>query len=464
MVDLLYYIKNISDALQGICKKIPGVDPDTPVVADNIKSWENRGELAVTESFADAVRTTAGDTSIISASGSSLVSIVARKDFYASALISTGFNLLRNAVAVGDGWYFLVPALPFGSFATATKPNGILFTNSNGENVKPTVRFKALSAGVPTSISDGDACAYTDSNGYRFYNPSAVGYLIVSGINRPGVCAHVGWSGRHDEYKPIDDTGDAGSSITLSTIIHAIHSYDQMLAIGAVADRIDFGDTAATWTRRLDRVKPTWANIAGEEGAYTHVATIEGMKAGGAVECGNIVFSVNGNVISYTDTTATGTTDWVKYELDTPVTGNVTVSPKMACEDWGLEMLADIVGEAYVVIRYARGYPDSVAALVAGVFDDVCLVLAVALASIDNRISSIEDRIETGFTKIITDDLEVRNAIDDFSTKGNANASGAGAPDFIPAKIGQAYFDTTNKVWYEATAFSVEGWKIRTNS
>lgn len=436
-----------------------------PALADNLKSWASRANLSVLSRFADAVRTTAGDDSIVSSAGAKLMSVVPKTDFYASALRFTGRNLLRDAVAVGDGWYFLVPALPFGTFGTATKPNGLLFTNSAGENLTPTVRFKALSAGVPTSVADGDACAYTDSNGYRFYNPTEVGYIIVSGITRASTCAKVAWSYGYDDYIAIDAASDAGGSIALSTAIHALHSYDLMLVAGGVADRIDYSsDTQLRWVRNCDRVKPTWTNVDNGDGTYTHFATISTMRSGGEVECGNLNMAVNDQTISYTDENASATGDWVKFELATPDTGTVNVSPLASVDDMGLEVLQGISGSAIVLLAYAQGYPDSVAALVAGVLDEITAAVAQVVTNVENRVAALEDQIRDGFGTLVVENLEVRKSLNNFTTEGNTNASGAGAPDFIPVRIGQEYFDTTNKVWYDATDFTVEGWKPRTNS
>lgn len=368
--------------------------PEDAQLADNLKSWAERDALSVQDTFGDPVRTTAGDTSIVTEAGARVVSIVARTDFYASALRATGFNLLHGAVGVDTGYYILVPALEFGVYGTAAKPNGILFTDNEGTNLKPTVRFKALSAGVPTSINDGDACSYTDSNGYRFYTTPGAGYLIISGVTISSVCAHIAWSRRYDEYVAYDAAADAGSSLSLSTIIHAVHSFDRLLVVGTVADRIEFGDSAATWTRNVDRTVPTWADVDNEDGTYTHTATIATMKPGGAVECGNINFVVDGTTISYTDTNATGTSNYVKFELATPATGSVSVSPSLSVEDWGLEVLDGLVGSAYITMRYAQSYPDSLAALAAGVNAAKMQALVEAIAALRAEVDSLRHNID----------------------------------------------------------------------
>lgn len=440
-----------------------------PALAGNLDSWASRANRSVLSRFMDVVRTTAGDESIVSGAGVKLLSIVPMADFYASALLLTGRNLLRNATAVGAGWYFLVPALPYGQLGTATKPNGLIFTGSDGVNLRPTVNFKPLAAGVPTSITDGTACPYTDAtyNGktYRCYNPTGPGYIIVSGITRTAACAKVAWSYGYDDYVSVTAAGDAGGSIAVATAIHALHSYDLMLVAGGVADRIDYySDTQLQWTRNCDRVKPTWTNVDNGDGTYTHFATIATMRGDGAASCGSLGISVSGQTVSYTDDSSAATDAYVNFELATPATGRVNVAPIAATDDMGLDVLVGATGSAYVLLQYAQGYPDSIAALVSGVFDELAAVVAQALTHLDGRVGAIEEALRNGFTKLITDDIEIRNAIDDFSTAGSANVSGDGAPDFIPAKIGQSYFDATNKIWYDATAFTVAGWKPRTNA
>lgn len=448
--------------------------PEDAQLAENLKSWAERDALSVTDTFTDAVRTTAGDTSIVSDAGAVLVSIVAKSDFAATRLRATGFNLLHNATGVGSGFYFLVPALAFGTYGTALKPNGILFTDEEGNNLTPTVRFKTLSAGVPTSVNDGSACAYTDSNGKRFYTTEQAGYIIVSGITWAATCAHIAWSRRYDEFiSPVADS-DEGSSVALSAIIHAIHDFDLMLVAGTIADRIDFGSTKATWTRRVDRTKPSWTDVDNGDGTYTHTAEIATMAAGGVVVCGNISFIVDGTTISYTDANAEGTTDWVKFELATPATGQVTISPALASiEDWGLEVLEGVSGSAYVTMQYAQGYPDSVAALVAGVNNAKLQVLVEALVSIVARVQALEVR-QDRLGKATAESIDA-NEITRYRAPMVLYAHGvpaentvpvnwpAGLPwDGIPYFVGQLYINldaASAGVYYAINNTAVSGWK-----
>jgi len=343
-----------------------------PAKAGNLDSWAGK-TLNAPDVQTEKVFTTGGDVSIDSSVNAQIEHIIAKTDFTATSLLSTGFNLLRNAVAVGDGWYFPVPALAFGAINTAAKPNGVLFTNSEGSNLTPTVRFKKLSDGAPSSVSDGSACAYTDATTggktYRFYTTSEAGYIIVSGITRASVCAHIGWSGRYDEYKAINASGDAGATVALAAAITAMHSFGKMLAIGNIGDRIDrIGATQVRLTAYIDRVQPSWLTTLNEDGTtYTHEASITAMKTDGAAAFmeANHVLTVNGNTVSYSDNSSAASTDYVKYEKAAPVATTYSLATDFAVEDWGCIVLQGASGEAEIAIAYAQGMPDSLRAIAA---------------------------------------------------------------------------------------------------
>jgi len=361
-------LKDSGIPADNVAQKNGSYDNMTVGASKNIKSWE--GESMTTDYVqTSAVETTGGTISIDSSLPANLKSVVPTTDFFAQSLISTGFNLLRRATAVGDGWYFEVPHLVAtdASIGTALQNNGVLFTSSTHENLTPTVYFKPLASGVPTTVTDGTAATYTDKNGRRHYTTSGAGYLIVSGIDRASVCAHIGWSRRYDDYIAVDAAGDAGAAVDLATAIRSLHSFDKMLVIGALADSIErTGANEITWHRRIDHVQPTWTDTAdeveeGETQTYTHTADISAMKAGGAAqfETANIGLAVNGTTISYTDTNATASTDYVKFELAAEVTGTAAISSEFACEDWGLIILRGATGTAAVSIGYAQNVPDN---------------------------------------------------------------------------------------------------------
>lgn len=376
---------------------------DIDVNAKNLTSWDERDALAVQSSFATLVRTTAGEDSIDSERGARPVSLVAISDFSAAELRETGFNLLRNAPTVGAGYYMLLPKMEFGSYGTANKVNGLLFTDKDGNNLTPTVRFRPLSQGAPTRVTDGDACTYVDSNGLRFYTTPDVGYVIVSGINPAQVCAHLAWSRRYDEYVAIDSEADTGSTINLSAIITACHDFGLLLVATqngiTVADSITFGDTAATWHRRVGRTQPAWTNTQQESGEWLHEATIADMKAGGVVECGELALTSAGQTVSYTDRNEDATTAYVKYELATVVTGSVAVSPLMKVEDWGVEVLTQATGTAEVTLQYAQNYPDAVAEMVNGGVQRRTAALEAQILALQQAVGGIGAKAE-GYIRV----------------------------------------------------------------
>lgn len=451
-----------------------------PALAGNLESWAGSTQNA-NYTQEGVVETTGGDLSIDSSVPATLMSIAAKTDFAATKLIATGFNLLRRATAVGNGWYFMVPALPFGAINTASQPNGVLFTNSQGENLRPTVYFKPLASGVPTSVTDGTACAYTDAStggkSYRFFTTTQAGYIIVSGIDRASTCAHIGWSKRYDEYISVSNASDAGSEVDIAAGIHALHSYDKMLIVGNVADRIErTGNSQITWHRLVDHVQPTWTNTPVESegeptGDYVHTATISGMKAGGAAafETLGITLLVDGTTISFTDQNETVENDYVKYELATEATGTASVSSSFAVEDWGLIIIQGAVGSAYINIAYAQGIPDSVRQMLSNIDNKTIPVIAEAMLYLYNENRALRELL-AGKDNAVLPVVKAQSVeCDDILTLGVPNvlySSVEGAPSAenvpdnwneetmtvwngCPRKIGQQYVDkVSGKVYY----------------
>ncbi len=473
-----YSVKDLADDILALISDLGEDIQDgtiTAALAENIKSWAERSALSVNESWTDHIRTTAGDQSVDSTKGSRLISIIAQTDFAASAFKSTGFNLLRNATAVGDGFYFLVPALPFGVYGMANQPNGILFTDNNGGKLTPTVRFKALGSGVPSSTSDGSACAYTDSHGYRFYTTDQPGYIIVSGITYANTCAHIAWSRRYDDFVSPTAEGDAGSSISLSSILAAVHSdVSKLLVVGSgaaiVADRIDFDGTKAVWTRKVGRVKPTWtrSDLDAETGLYTYTATISGMAANGLAEfeSGNIELAIDGTTISYQSEDSTAVETYVKYQLATTATGNVTTSNEMAIDDWGLEMLVGASGTAIVNTQYAQSYPDAVAQLLANIDQAtvpiICATFAQMQAEIDGLKAALYEAtvlLKASFMRVNAGEYFVNGVPKVLRCSVAGAPAAARVPDNwdektmgvwtgVPYSIEQIYMDEVNKKVY----------------
>ena len=367
-----------------------------PALAENLASWEGQTN-AVDDVQSNRVFTTGGDESIDSSVDAVFSQIVATSDANPAKVMTSGKNLLRLesnngwAKAVGTGWYIMVPALPYGEIGKAVQPNGLLlctdsgetktvngFTYERGENLKTaTVRFKKLSDGVPTGVNDGTACAYTDAsdaqgNTYRFYNCTEPGYIIISGITFAQTCARIAWSGGasypYDMFVSPTDANDAGSSIDLSTALAACQPGGKLLAVGGEGDQINReSGTALRWIRINSRVQPTWTNTLQDDGVtYLHEATISDMKADGKAEfeTENVSLTVNGTTVSYSDTNAIATTDYVKYQLATQATGTVSVaSTSVGVEDYGLMAVYGGTGDVKSVFIYGQGMPDTLRAM-----------------------------------------------------------------------------------------------------
>ena len=263
--------------------------------ADNIKSWSQKAN-DVTSAMTDTVRTTAGDESIDSDKGGVLLGISPNTEFTPSKLVSSGFNLLRllsnnglcKETADELAWFFPVPHLVAtnDSIGTASENNGVLFTDSEGTNLTPAVRFQPIADGEPTAYTDGSAASYVTKDGRRHYVTSGIGWLIVpkTEITWATTCAHIGWSRRYDEYVSPTDANDAGTVIDLSAL-------GTMRTVGAGGSFInDFAErTDATHmllTTRVGRVKPTWVRgeLDEETGLYTYTATVSGIVNDGIAE------------------------------------------------------------------------------------------------------------------------------------------------------------------------------------
>jgi len=461
---------NVKDLIQALIKAGLEAGDITPAMAHNLASWDGaKANAEYTQTL--PVDTVGGDLSIDSDVPARLVSIGAKTDFSAAALWATGFNLLRRARTVGDGYAIMVPALPYGGIGTATYPNGLLFTDENGVNLQPTVRFKPLSAGAPTSVNDGTECAYTDAtqNGksYRFYNTTQAGWLVISGITLANTCAHIGWSRRYDDYVAIGDAGDAGSEIVLTAVIEACHSFGQLLVVGNAADTIEaVSDTQLRWIRNVSRVQPTWLTTATEDTdgtvTYLHTAVISGMKQDGSAAFQNEdqVLTIDGQTVSYSDQNEAALTDYVKYELATAATGTVEIGTTLAVEDFGMIVLQTAVGEAYVSIAYAQGLPDTLRSLAGSLDSHKLQVLVEAIAGLHYEVDALRRTLAEGQAalKAVTFDAE-----DGFMIMGQKMFDVvSAAPTEIPKAIGLVRFNPETGACYlsKAVTGSTGDWAL----
>ena len=253
-----------------------------------------------------------------------------------------------------------------------------------------------------------------------------------------------------------------------------------MLTVGNVADRIErSGDNQITWHRLVDRVQPTWTNTPVESegepaGDYIHTATISGMKSDGAAafETLGIALLVNGTTVSFTDQNESVQNDYVKYELAAEVTGTAAVSSSFQVEDWGLIIIQDAVGSAYINIAYAQGIPDSVRQMLSNIDNKTIPVIAEALLYLYNENKALRELL-TGKNNAVLPYIKAQTIeCVDKMTVGAPDileSSVAGAPSAAnipdnwneetmtvwngcPRKIGQQYVDKVSKKVYYAVA------------
>lgn len=500
-----FTIQDLVDALKDAIE-----DGDTvAALAANLEGWADQDDIDVTSTWPDVVRTTAGSSPIVTEKGGRLVSIVPKSDFACTKLATSGYNQLRLvsegglAQAIGAGFFFPVPKLTFGEYGSARENNGILFTNSDGENMNPTVRFKALADGIPANDTDGtlltaqtvkatanqDGGIYTDHS-LKFYLTPGPGYLLVTGITRSTTCAHIAWEDWYNKYVAVSDENDAGGSITLSSIFSTLHSdVNKALAIGSggntVADSAEWtGDTTCKWTRRIGLVNvkahdassgTKWTDTAdtvsqGETQTYTHSTTISGMKSGGlaAFYANGVLLAVDGTTVSYQDTNEHAAAADVKYELATVATGNLTIDRHYVLNDCGVEQVVGASSEAFFTAMYARNIVDALAEIASHDLDEVTDVIAEAItklyAEVDELKKILTDpdvRVEFDARSVNADEINrygfplvlnssVTGAPAASTVPDNWDAEKMGAWSGVPFFIGQVYVDGSKKVYLAA--------------
>jgi len=352
-----------------------------PKNSENIESWEGNNH-PVDNDFNDTIRTTAGNDPIDTDAGGVLLAIKALSDFKCTGLLATAENQLRlksdggGAVAVGTGWYFPVPKLTYGAFGTADENNGLILVAKDGSNIQnATVYFKALANGVPTGVTDGVVASSQNvtynGNTYKVYTTNGPGYLIVSDVTYAETCARIAWEDWYDKFVAPDEQDDLGGSIDLAALFTAApNGTGKFIVCGGSsthAERI----SASQWriTDPVGRISsPVWTDTPdeveeGETQTYTHTLNIVGISNNGIaiIEGSSQSLSINGTVVSYTDTNDTAISGAVRYELATPATATVNIASEYTLNDVGIEMKEGAEGEAIFTCQYSQNIADSLA-------------------------------------------------------------------------------------------------------
>ena len=213
-----------------------------PAMAETLAPWADQKAIATPDTYTDAVRTTGGDIPIETSAGSKLESIkpVAGSKWTAKMLFNGSYNMLNAAKwgaansqpyvgGVGNDFvYFLVPELTLGTFGTADENNGLLFTDSEGENVQPaSVYYKPLGSTVPQNLTDGTSVSPTsvnyDGNVYKTYETSGAGWLIVpKTVYDNDVCAHIAWEDWYDKHVSLDEPNTNPEAVVGTLILEGL--------------------------------------------------------------------------------------------------------------------------------------------------------------------------------------------------------------------------------------------------
>ena len=403
-----------------------------PAMAETLAPWADQKAIATPDTYTDAVRTTGGDIPVETSAGSKPESIkpVSGSKWTAKLLFNGSYNMLNAAKwgaansqpyvgGVGSDFvYFLVPELTLGTFGTADDNNGLLFTDSDGENVEPTsVYFKPLGATVPSSLTDGTSITSTsvsyDGKTYKDYATNGAGWLIVpKTIYDNDVCAHIAWEDWYDKYVSLNEPTTNPEAVVgilmLESLLALAHSDKYLRGVNdAVCDNVVFDDTSATITHMVEEFSVAanaWTNTpTGESDSqgnalYRHSATISGIKQGGAAcverENGGISLTVNGTTVSYVDTNATAPAGMVFYEVTATSTtkaytdnifsgSNInTETGVLPINDCSIEAQVAMGGKANITVKYAKN-----------IVDQVAINATVDVPQIKNEVEEHEKRI-----------------------------------------------------------------------
>ena len=402
-----------------------------PAMAKTLEDWKDQKALNKEDTYTEAVRTSGGNIPLETTEGSKPVSIKPVTDWTAKLLFNGSYNMLNaakwghdnNKLDVGDyeigggACYFLVPKLTLGEFGTAAENNGLLFTDSEGNNVTPTsVKFQPLANGAPTSSSSGTAINPTtvsfNNNTYSVYETSGAGWLVVEfggSYTMNNICAHIAWEDWYEKYVGLDQNPatnpEAAIGVLMLESFLALGHADKKLYVisEATRDYVEFGDTQATLHQVVD-IKTTqasdWTNTQVDEGIYHHTASVGNlMKSNGAaILLDGTEVEVSGTTVSFMDANSTVSGDklYIKYEratesvvtkayTDAVFSGsNIdTTTGKLNINDCSIEAQVGVSGTAEVTMRYALNIVDAVA-----------INASVNVPELQKNIANHEKRIE----------------------------------------------------------------------
>lgn len=385
-----------------------------PALAETLSAWADQKALSTEAEWQEPVRTTGGDIPIETSEGAKLESIKPKQDWMSKLLFNGAYNMLKAAVwgnansqplvggLISGGCYFLVPELTLGQFGDASENNGLLFTDSEGNNLNPVVYYKPLGSTAPASLTDGTAVTAAsvsyDGKNYKAYETPTIdgvkqgpGWFIVtfpSGKTISDICAHIAWEDWYDKYVGLDEEDDPEDAdynpeaalgiLMLEGFLALIHSDKVLRFISEeVRDWVEFADTQAKGHHVVDlKVTETtdWTNTQDGDN-YVHTADIgSSMKSDGAA-CllDGTEVEVSGTQVSFVDQNSgvSGDKLTVKYEraaeeiISKAYTDNVfagsninAATGRININDCSIEAWVGAVGVAEYRALYAQNTVD----------------------------------------------------------------------------------------------------------
>lgn len=381
-------------------------------------------------------------------------------------IISLGFNLIPS----GSGTTFTFKCVrgEWGTYGTADKNNGYLFTSSDGDILIP-VSVKQNGVDVPT---------HTDHNNIYYLPPLDGQCTVVFDTPQTNPCAHLCWSNSRDlkdNYEPYIE-----SQIDLSTAIASMGG--TLRRVGYTFDEINLETkqsirrigsislSALSWTMEVEPTTEKESINAFRASVSGGIATKDIIKAGGAFVVkgtSGLIFSLDRTTItcessisSVDDFITTIGDDVIEYELAEPVVVTNTLDDEITISDYGITIFENTAGVHIVDINFdfdtkwvdfIKNLPNNM--------NTTNQVLAESLVNLNERISNIESMIENGFPTLTVDTIAINRALFTKIALGNVLTSKVGAPTTIPAGVLQFYRNTTDgSIYISVGSDSVSDW------
>ena len=411
--------------------------------------------------------------------------------FLADQFISTSMNLVdpTKYLTINDKkcYYFPVCKGEWGEYGTSNKNNGFIVLGGTPSAVY-------FSNTKPTTLSYGSACTTHTDHGNTYYLPSSKGWLIIQMDDDTVPACHIVWNNEMDE-----EAGEFENQVKNLTPPHAwgwaslsgpdYSVFDETNARDAKQypriERILLGDIAAgSWSVSTE--------TGGEGGTTTYIykytlptASSTKMKPNGLWKsnyAGLEVDHVEGKLVVRSTTITTAA------DLVTALSGKVffyelnTVTPVAIASDVAAALLANtannfglsyflldgelVSSEAWVMEAF---YQTGKGQLFDGLAQQSVAeeVAAQSLNELNARLVSLLNKANSGdllntlILSIAKSRRGRRNFVNAFKLQGSGSPITAG---IVPEFVGQEYYDTTNKVKYEAFGISAASDWVPMNS